>query len=391
VPHNGTARRGLRYRREGTALRLPEFKLERYFARYEFNVEHVLCASDCESLTLGELLNLEPGARERLERLWLGYTEAPGSPELRQEIARLYTNIGPDDVLVHSGAQEAIFTFMHAALEPGDHVIVHSPCYQSLRDVAAALGCRVSLWPAREEAGWALDLDDLRRLLEPDTRVVVVNTPHNPTGWLMPREDFLELNRITAERGIALFSDEVYRGLEENPAQRLPAACDLNPRAVSLGVMSKSYGLPGLRIGWVATRDRRLLERMAAVKDYTTICSSAPSEFLAALALRRGETLLARNRAILAESRALADRFFARHGHRFRWVRPSAGPIGFPRLVHGDAGDVEQFCRRLVQEAGVLLLPGSVYDVATPHFRLGLGRRDFPLAMERLEEFIARM
>src|SRR5690606_7971638 len=229
-------------------------------------------------------------------------------------------------------------------LQPGDHVIVHSPCYQSLRDVAAALGCQVSLWTAREEAGWALDIDELKRLLRDNTRAVVLNTPHNPTGWLMPRDAFEELVRITGERGVILFSDEVYRGLEENPGEQLPAACDLGPHAVSLGVLSKSYGLPGLRIGWVATRERRLLERMAAIKDYTTICNSAPSEFLATLALRRGEALLARTRAILAANRARADAFFERHGDRFRWVRPAAGPIGFPRLLVGGA---EESCPRL--------------------------------------------
>jgi len=287
-----------------------------------------------------------------------------------------------------TSAQEAIFTFMHAALAPGDHVVVHSPCYQSLRDVAAALGCRVSLWRAREEAGWALDLNELEDLLQPGTRAVVINTPHNPTGWLMPEEDFRAVVRLTGERGILLFSDEVYRGLEEDAARRLPAACELGSHAVSLGVMSKSYGLPGLRIGWVATRNRELLARMAAVKDYTTICSSAPSEFLAALALRHGEALLERNRAILAENRARADAFFARHGERLGWVRPAAGPIGFPRLL---AGDVEAFCRRLAEEASVLLLPGTVYDVETPHFRIGLGRRDFPQALERLDEFLGRM
>ncbi|HLT59440.1 MAG: aminotransferase class I/II-fold pyridoxal phosphate-dependent enzyme [Limnochordales bacterium] len=366
-------------------MRLPEFRLERYFARYEFNVDHVLCASDCQSLAVGDLLDLAPGSRAALERLWLGYTEAPGAPALREAIARLYADIGPGDVLVHSGAQEAILVFMLAALEPGDHVIVHTPCYQSLRDVARALGCQVSPWQAREEAGWALDLDELKGLLRANTRVVVINTPHNPTGWLMSREDFEELYRITAQRGIILFSDEVYRGLEEDPARRLPAACELGPHGVSLGVLSKSYGLPGLRIGWVATRNRQVLRRMAAVKDYTTICNSAPSEFLAALALRHGETLLARSRALLAANRAHVDGFFARHPDWFRWVRPSAGPIGFPRLL---AGDVEEFCRRLADEASVLLLPGTVYDVATPHFRLGLGRADLPQALSRLEEFL---
>ncbi len=366
-------------------MKLSPFKLERFFARYEFNVRHVLCASDCETFSVRDLLALEPEAEARLLDLRLGYTESTGAPSLRQAIAGLYSTIEPDEVLVHSGAEEAIFAFMTAVLKPGDHIIVHSPCYQSLAEVARALGCQVSFWQADESQGWGLDPQDLRRLIRPYTRVVVINVPHNPTGYLMPREVFDEIHRLTQKHGLILFSDEVYRELEYDPAQRLPAACDANPNAVSLGVMSKAYGLPGLRIGWVATHRQDLLQAMAVVKDYLTICNSAPSEVLAEVALRHREALLERNRAILSQNLEHLHQFFQRHSERLTWVPPRAGSVAFPRLLEGD---VEAFCEALVVKTGVLLAPGPLFDDPGNHFRLGLGRRNLPEALGLLDAFL---
>lgn len=366
-------------------MTLTPFKLERYFAEYEFNVRYTLCSSDCESVTTGELLAFEPGARDRLERQWLGYTESPGAPTLRNEIARLYETIQPKQALVHTGAEEAIFLFMHAALNPGDHVIVHSPCYQSLIEVAHSIGCEVSRWQAREENHWALDPDELRALVRPNTRVLVVNTPHNPTGYLMSRAEYLAVNEIARAHDLILFSDEVYRESEYDAAGRLPSACDVNERAVTLGVLSKTYGLPGLRIGWIATRNARVYERMAELKDYTTICNSAPSEFLAEIALRHRASLARRNLDILRHNLGLWDHFFARRGDQFEWVRPQAGPIAFPKFK---GGDVDAFCRDLVTRAGVLLLPGSLFDDEGNHFRIGMGRRNMPQALNALEAYL---
>ncbi len=366
-------------------MKLPPFKLERYFAKYEFNTEYLLCSSDCEAMSIADLLALDPGAEERFQQTWLGYTESQGDPKLRQAICGLYETIQPEQVLVHAGAEEAIFLFMHAVLERGDHIIVHSPGYQSLAEIARAIGCDVSPWMAREENGWALDLHELRHLMRTNTRAIVVNTPHNPTGYLMPRADFEALNRFAQENDMLLFSDEVYRESEYDTSLRLPAACDLGPHAVSLGVTSKTYGLAGLRIGWIATQNEDVYQRMAALKDYTTICNSAPSEFLAELALRHREKLIERNLGIIRVNLAVVDDLFSRHADLFRWVRPQAGSMGFPRLVKGD---VEDFCDRLVREAGVLLLPGSVYDDRHNHFRLGLGRKNLPEAVARLETFL---
>jgi aspartate/methionine/tyrosine aminotransferase len=366
-------------------MNLRPFKLERYFAKYEFNTEYLLCSSDCESMCVADLLALEEGAADKFQHVWLGYTESPGHSALRKEISKIYELIQPEEILVHTGAEEAIFLFMLTVLNRGDHVIVHTPCYQSLMEIAKGIGCEVDPWLAREENGWALDLDELKRLVRPNTKLIVVNTPHNPTGYLMSRADFESLNRFAQEKNLLLFFDEVYRESEYDPSTRLPAACDMGDHAVSLGVTSKTYGLAGLRIGWVATKNRKIYEGMASLKDFTTICNSAPSEFLAEVALRNRGKLVERNLGIINRNLAVMDDFFARHSSLFTWVRPRAGSMGFPKLLQGD---VDVFCDKVVREAHVLLLPGTMYDDTGDHFRVGLGRKNLPPAVERLDSFL---
>jgi len=254
--------------------------------------------------------------------------------------------------------------------------------------VARAIGCDVTPWRLREEGGaWIADLDELRRAFRPNTRVVVVNSPHNPTGYHFTVAEQAEVIALAEEHGVLLFSDEVYRESEHDPAERLPAACDLSQRAVSLGVMSKTYGLAGLRIGWIATRNAEVFAQMAAMKDYTTICNSAPSELLAEIALKHRGQLAARNVALIGENLKVLDGFFARQAGRFAWLRPRAGSVAFPRLVDGE---IEGFCQRLVTEAGVLLLPGTLFDVPGGYFRLGFGRKNLPEALGVVEEYLGR-
>ena len=345
----------------------------------------MLSSSDCESRTIADLLELEPDAHAQLLDTWCGYTESPGSPELRQAIAALYEGIDPDEVIVASCAEEGIFLLYHALLGPSDHAIVETPCYESGLELARSTGAEVSRWHRRFEDGWAHDLDALQTLLRSDTRVLYINQPHNPTGTLMDRATFERVAQYTAAHGVVMFSDEVYRELEHDPADRLPAACDLDPHAVSLGSISKSYGLPGLRLGWLVTRDAALREAIMRIKDYTTICSSAPSEVLTALALRNRQTLLERNHGIVQRNLAQLDEFFDRHADTFEWIRPVATPIGFPQ-VRG-VGDVDDFCERLTAR-GVLLLPGTVYD-EPDHVRVGFGRANLPEALNVLETALA--
>jgi aspartate/methionine/tyrosine aminotransferase len=373
-------------------VRIADFALERYFARWEFAVEHVLCASDVEGWPMAELLELaDDETRAIWDGLKLGYTESTGHPLLRREIATLYESIEADDVLVFAGAEEAIFCLLSTSLQEGNHVIVTWPGYQSLYEVARAAGASVSLHALREEDGWSLDVDRLIRSFRPETRMVVVNAPHNPTGMLPAEGEWRRLASECATAGIRLVADEVYRFLEHPGSGALPAGADLDERAVSIGVMSKSFAMAGLRIGWLATRDRAVLDRCARMKDYTTICSSAPSEVLALIGLRARERVLARSRSIVAANLATLDDFFARRADAFTWVRPRGGSTAFPRLVpEGPAGSsADAFAARLVEATGVLLLPSTAFGSGDSHFRIGLGRTDLPEAMARLEEFLS--
>jgi aspartate/methionine/tyrosine aminotransferase len=372
-------------------VRIADFALERYFARWEFAVRYVACASDVEGWPMAELLEL---ADDESAAMWaglrLGYTESTGHPLLRREIASLYESVDPDDVLVFAGAEEAVYCLFASSVDPGDHVIVTWPGYQSLYEVARAAGAQVSLHALREEDGWALDVDRLVRSFRPTTRMVVVNAPHNPTGMLPTAAEWRALGAACAEAGIRLVADEVYRFLEHDGAETLPGGADLDERAISIGVMSKSFALAGLRIGWLATRDRAVLERCVRMKDYTTICSSAPSEVLALIALRARDRVLARSRQIVAANLATLDGFFARRNDAFTWVRPRGGSTAFPRLVaSGPAGgSAETFAARLVEATGVLLLPSTTFGFGDSHFRIGLGRPDLPDALVGLESLL---
>ena len=363
------------------------FRLERYYAKYEFTARYMLSSSDCEARPIGEILAFEPGAAERLQQVWLGYTEAPGAPELREAITALYTAMTPGQVLVHTGAEEAIYTFYNALVGPGDHVIVQTPAYQSALSIPRALGCAVSEWPGRAKDGWAPDLDALAGLIQPNTKALYLCSPANPTGFHFSADAFRRVIDLAESRGIVVFSDEVYRELEHDPTLRLPAACDLGERAVSLGVMSKAYGLAGLRIGWVASRNAALLAGMASVKDYLSICNSAPSEFLAALALRHREILIRRNLGLIQRNLTLVDAFLAQRPDLFTWTRPQAGPIGF--IQYRGPGTSEDYCRRVVEGCSVLLAPGELYD-RPGYFRLGFGRASLGEALATLEEFLSR-
>jgi len=372
-------------------MEIEPFKLERYFARHEFTARYMLSASDCEPMTMRELLALaSPADLELWDNLQFCYTESQGHPRLRAGIAALYDAISPAEILV-AVPEEAIFLLMHSLVEPGGHVVVVTPAYQSLYDVARSAGCevtRLDLCQAGEE--WRLDLDRLRPAVKEQTRLLVVNFPHNPTGYLPSREEFNQVVEIARAHGLYLLGDEMYRFLEHNPADRLPAVCDVYEKGISLSGLSKSFGLPGLRIGWLAARDRALLDRCQALKDYTTICNSAPSELLAMIALQARAAILARNRQIVSNNLRVAEDFFALRRDLFKWMRPRGGSVAFP--VWTGPVPVEEFCRTMLEKREVLIVPGSLFDFPGNHFRIGLGRRNLAETLDQaggvcLEEY----
>lgn len=368
---------------------LPDFRLEVYLGKWEFAARHHLTASDAQTLSVAEVLGEE--GMEELAALPLGYTPTWGTDALREAIAGTYETLEPDDVLVFAGAEEAMFWALAELVGPGDHAVVTVPNYQSMESVPGTTGADVSGLVLRPEDGWSLDLDALAALLRPTTKLIAVNFPNNPTGALPDRDTWERLVALCDERGIRLFSDEVYRGLEPAGTAALPQAADRSDTALSLGVMSKAYGLPGLRIGWLACRDRAVLARLERRKHYTSICSAGPSELIATHALRKRDAITARNRAIIDTNLPRFDAFFAAHAALFEWAHPRAGCVCFPRYRGADG--VEAFCHDLVEQAGVVLLPASIYasalgDVPPDRFRIGVGRADPEPALEALGGFL---
>ena len=367
-------------------MKIKPFKLERYFAKYEFKAPYLLSSSDCESFSIQDILDLEKNSKEKYLDHWLGYTESEGDPELRAEIAHLYSTLSIDDIFCFAGAQEGIFVFLNSLLNKNDHIIVQFPAYQSLYEIEKALGCEVSLWKLDEKRHWNLNLEFLHKNLKKNTRAIIINLPHNPTGMTISLEKLNEIVEFAKNHDLYLFVDEVYRYLEYQETDRLPAICDLYSKGISLGVMSKAFGLAGLRIGWIATKDTTLLTKMRAFKDYTTICNSAPSEYLAKIALKNKTKILHRNLSIIHTNLKLLDIFFKKYDQIFEWIRPKAGSIGFVKIKLDQ--NVTKFCLDLVEKQGVLLLPSPLYDFDDKHFRIGFGRKNMPEALTRLELYI---
>jgi len=372
---------------------LQDFRLETYFSRWEFTARHHMTASDAQSMTLRELLDLaDPADAEAFERCWLGYTETFGAPDLCAEIAATYDGRTAEDVLCFAGAEEGIYIANHVLLEPGDHAIVVTPNYQAAETVPLSI-CDVTGVPLDPERDWDLDLDRVAAAIRPNTKLVSINFPHNPTGKIIARETLDGLIALCRQHGLWLFSDEVYRLLGPWPERQLPQVADLYERGLSLNVMSKAYGLPGLRIGWIACQDRDLLVRMERMKHYLSICNSAPSERLALIGLRARDRILARNNALVRANLDLLDTFFAEFPELFAWRRPDGGCVGYPRWL--GEGTVDDFAADLVERSGVLLLPSGIYSsdlgpTPTDRFRVGFGRQGMAEGLAAFRAYLRR-
>lgn len=364
------------------------FKLEEYLSKYEFSADYLLCCSDAESFEMSEILALaSPAERELWEQLRLNYTESRGLPLLRKVVAEtLYPGLDADQILMFAGAEEGIYCVFQQLVGEGDHVIVLTPCYQSLLEIPISKGAKVSEISLKEENDWRIDLETIKKAVRPTTKFMIINFPHNPTGQVIEEQELQELVNLCQEHDIWLFSDEVYRllGMPKEPWAQ-PAAC-LYDKGMSLGVMSKSFGMAGLRIGWIACQDKVVLKKLEHIKHYTSICNSAPAEILSLIALRNKEKILARNNQIVADNMKILDVFFEEYSHLFEWVRPQGGCVGY--VKYKGAETVDSLCDRLVQEGSVLLMPASVYAHGESYFRIGFGRKNMPECLEKLKTFI---
>ncbi len=368
-------------------MKIIPFQLERYFAKYEFNTKYLLSSSECQALTHNELLKLADLDDLNLyDKLSLGYTQSSGHPILLKEISKLYDTISTERILTIA-PQEGIFIALNVLLKPGDHMICTYPGYQSLYEIGRSIGCDISYWKAQyNEDGTFFDIDDLKSQIKDNTKLIVINFPHNPTGYMPTLEEYNEIVDIAKNCGAYLFSDEMYRYLERAKEKTLPFACDLYDKAVSLMGLSKSMSLPGLRIGWLCSRDEEVMEECKQYRDYLTICSAAPSEILAIIALKSKERIIMKNKKIIDSNLKLLHSFMKENEESFSYYEPRAGSICYPRYKGNKK--VGDFCAELAKKNEVMLLPCDVYGENNNRFRIGYGKEDFHEALEALGNYL---
>jgi capreomycidine synthase len=347
---------------------LPEALLEEWMRLYYFEVDADIGSSGVSDFSLAELRALVGIGAAELDAVVFHDSQTLGGTALRQAIARRWTGDDASRVMVTHGSTEANFLVMHALLRPGDEVVVLDPIYPQLRAVAESIGCRMRPWPLRPERGWRPELDELETLVTPRTRMVVANFPHNPTGATLLPDEQAELLRIVSRAGAWLVWDAAFADLTYD-ALPLPDPARLYERAVSMGTLSKAYGLPGLRVGWCLA-EPAVLDRMVHLRDYLTLHLSPLVELIAERAIAGADRILEARRTAARLNRSTVDAWIAAQDGTVSWTLPGGGVCGFPRLH--EVADTEAFCRDLARRQRVLLVPGSCFG-APGHVRLGFG------------------
>lgn len=376
-------------------MKIETFALERWMTTYEMHVKYDIAESGILPLTVNDLLQFEPsekreGILQRLLELPLGYSEAPGSLELRSLLAATYANCGPENILVTTGAIEANFLLFNILLNPGDHVVAVYPAYQQLYSVPRAIGCEVSLWKLHPENGFRYDLDELERLVTPQTRLIVVNTPHNPTGAMLSSEDVQRIYQLAQSAGAMVLGDEAYRWLTIPGGDSFaPPMYNHGPVGISVGTLSKPFGLPGLRIGWMAG-PAELIAKCWAMRDYVSLSPGKLNDALAVLAIKHRQQIVERNQAIIIQNLACAAAWMAQYADIISWTPPRGGLLALLRY-NLDIPSLD-LANKLAEEYSVMLAPGSAFGFEH-HLRLGIGQNPaiFATGLERTAACLASL
>ena len=332
----------------------------------EFGYERIranLAESSVSDVVLRELA-------VNLEGLVLQYGDHLGAPDLRAAIVAGLPDLDPDDVIVTPGAAAALFIIATSTLQPGDHIVVARPNYATNVETPRAIGADISYLELTFEEGWQVDPARIAALLRPRTRLVSLTSPHNPTGSVMSEATLREVIALVEGTRAHLLLDETYREMAFGPSP--PVAASLSPRAISVSSLSKTYGLPGIRIGWLVTRDRQLRDRFLAAKEQILITNSVVDEAIALEALRRRPAWLPEIRGRIDGSLAATRRWIA-EDPTFEWIEPAGGVVGFPRIRPDVDVDVDRFYEILLDTYGTVVGPGHWFEQSRRHFRLGYG------------------
>jgi len=367
------------------AMKINDFKLERYFAKHEFTAKYLLSSSDCDGYEMKYLLeNASKDEMDLWEGIKLGYTESEGNPLLREAILQYYKIKTIENVVVASPG-ELNFISMNVLLDSKDHAITVSPCYQSLSEVVKSVNCELSLWKPSPDK-WEFNTADLEKLIQKNTKLIILNFPHNPTGSYLKREQLDEIVRIAKKHDIYIFSDEMYRKLIIDDIEELPPISDIYEKGISLWGTSKTFGLAGLRTGWLVTHDTDFLRKVVSFKDYLSICNSAPSEILSIIALNNIDKFLPQNLKTIRENILLFNEFVAKHPIISSFTPPKAGSTGFIKL--NIENSALEFSNQLVNETGIMTVPAEMFEQQGKYLRIGFGRRNFPEILDILDNYL---
>jgi aspartate/methionine/tyrosine aminotransferase len=370
-------------------MQIKDFVLERYFAKYEFKAKYLLSSSDCDGFPMQYILNQ---ATEKELFTWnnlkLGYTETRGSEDLRTSISNQYQKINTDRIVVGSPG-ELNFAFMNVLLSRGDEVISMAPMYQSMYQLPKSIGCKLRFWkPDMQQKKWYYDPAKLEKLITPKTKLIVVNFPHNPTGFTPSKDDLNAIIAIARKHGITIFSDEMYHLMTHNRAVQTLSVADLYENGVALWGMAKTFGMGGLRIGWLASQNNDLLTKVESYKDYLSICNSATSEVLASITLNHKEAFIEPNLQKISKNIEIFKGFCRRNPHFVQFPMPNAGSTAFVKLKIKESS--MDFAEKLVEETSIMLLPAETFEYGAKHVRIGFGRESFGEVLGKLEEYIGK-
>lgn len=364
------------------------FKLRKFFTKHISRSSLLgICFSDSENWAWQEIID---SADQESKSLWKQSftTKVSSNPLLQSEIAKQYSQLTPKNISLFAGACESTYHVMRTLINPHDHVIVISPYYQFLGEIPRMCGADVEEIPLLREDNFQLNIDFLKKAIRPNTKLIVLNYPHNPTGKLLTFSEMQDLIALARFHGIFLFNDEVYRGLEFDPQNRLPSLADAYEKGIAVSSLSKIFGLPGLKVGWVASQSIPILQQAANYRNYTSIRNSELSELMALMVLRGQKELLKRNLNIILENMETLSLFFKRHPQSLSWVPPQAGTLAFPKLLLPIP--IDSFVEEFIKETKVILVPASIFGVRENAFRITFGKKEMPQSLSLLEAFLIK-
>ena len=340
-------------------------------------------ATNPEPFTQHELEEITGrGFSEILKDTPLGFAPDAGTQSLRQVLAKnLYEKISATEIITHAGAQEALFCVFYALFKSGDKVLSLAPVFEPLLQIPQNIGCKISYTHLNENNGWKLDLNDVEKNFKAGCRYFIINFPHNPTGAQLTYDDFNKLIKLCKTYDVWLISDEVFRGLEHKAEHQLPAVADIYDKGISIAVISKAFAIPGIRVGWLVCKNKKLRERILDIKAYLSVCNSQIDECLASTLLKSQDKLLERNLALISNNQTQLNTLTHLLDYSIEFQQPLAGCCLFIKVKNIDSNAL---IMKVAEQTKLLLYPSKLFTTNINALRMGFGSRDFPKHLKKL-------